>query len=250
MTRFQTITDLAVDNAMPESWVDAVRINVAYLTVAGSDLTSGSTINPTAGFHKVTGTTTINNIVDLSGASKGQPLMLYFTGSLTLHHNGGGAGQLFLPGLADRKTIAGDVIEFVYDNTGDQWVMISDKLVSAMSQLAADVTATVAGTFYDTATLSLTPGTWLLFGCFTAGFANHVWTAKITDGSTVGASQEAGVSGSVQGFMSLFCRVVITSTTTWKLQVANTVGGGVIKAATVTSGQGNNATTLVAVRVQ
>jgi len=249
VTRFQTVADLAVDNALPESWVDAVRINLAYLTVAGADLTSGSTINPTAGFHKVTGTTTINNIVDLSTATKGQPLTLYFTGALTLHHNGGGAGQLYIPGGNDKVTSPNDVIHFVYDNAGDQWVMVADKLYSSQSQLAADVTATTSGTFYDANSLSLTAGTWLVFAVATVTTGNGKVSGKLWDGgSNVYASAESADTETENVIIS---RIALTATTTVKHSVTRTGGTTlVIKAAMPDQGQGNNATTMVAVRVQ
>jgi hypothetical protein len=249
VSRLQTVTDLNVGDALPESWVDAVRINLAYLSVAGADLTSGSTINITAAFHKVTGTTTINNIVDLSGATKGQPVALHFTGVLTLHHNGGGAGQLFLPGAADKQTVAGDVIQFVYDSSGDQWIMVSEKLVSSMSQLAVDVTMTTGATWYDGPSLALTPGTWLLTAVLTYVANNRVMTGKIYDGGgTVAASVEMGQAGAVQEFVVMTARVVIAATTTWRAALQANGAGCTIKAACVTAGAGNNASTLIAVR--
>lgn len=250
MSRYQTITDLAVDDALPESWVDAVRINVSHLTVAGADLTSGSTINVTASFHKVTGTSTINNIVDTSGATKGQPLRLWFSAPLQLTHNGGGAGQLNLQGASNKAVSANSIVSFAYDSAGDQWVELASPHVSLMSQLAADVTLTTPGTFYDGPTLSLTPGTWVLMASLQFAMNNRVITAKIWDGaSSTVVSLENGVSGAVQGFLTLVGRVVITAGATYKASATAAAGSATMLAAAATNGAGNNASTLVAIRM-
>ena len=122
------------------------------------------------------------------------------------------------------------------------------------NSLAADVPITVGGTFVDGPSLSLTAGTWLLDGNVTviqtANGANS-FVAKLWDGVTAIDSCEQWVTGNNQpAHLSLGGILTINATTTYKISVTNTAGvTAAIKAATVASPSGNNASTLVAVQI-
>jgi len=118
MPNLSPIANLAVDDALPEDWVDDVADDLNFLTVAGADLASATTIVPTHEFHKVTGTTTIRNI-DHAAEVAGQQLRLWFAGSLTIEHNGGGTGNIRLRTGVNRTTRPNEVLTLVFD--GSTW---------------------------------------------------------------------------------------------------------------------------------
>jgi len=117
MPRLVPVPDLSVDDAPYEGYFDALTTLLNYLAIPGADLASATTINPTASFHKVTGTTTVTNITDSLGAVAGQPLTLLFTGGLTVTH---GTGNIRLVGGASRTVAANALLSFIYDGTN--WI--------------------------------------------------------------------------------------------------------------------------------
>jgi hypothetical protein len=95
-----------------------LKTDIEYLTVAGADLASAATINPTAEFHAVTGTTTIDNLTDTVGAVPGQQVTLWIKGGpLTIRNNGGGTGNVRTASGLDVLCATNDTISFVYDGT-------------------------------------------------------------------------------------------------------------------------------------
>lgn len=123
-------------------------------------------------------------------------------------------------------------------------------------QLGADVTMVTAGTFYDGPTVTLAVGTWLLNGTVTIdgiGASGNI-TAKLWDGTTVAASTASitygGAANRENSSLTLTAVVVIAAgTPTWKISCTGDGNNSLIKAATPTSGAGNNASTLVAVKI-
>lgn len=91
-----------------------------YLTVAGADVASGSTVSISAEFHGITGTTTINTIADAAGDSfvAGQRLRLWIKGGpLTIANNGGGTGNIRTKSGSDRSCATNEIVCFTYDGT-------------------------------------------------------------------------------------------------------------------------------------
>jgi hypothetical protein len=110
--------------------------------------------------------------------------------------------------------------------------------------------------YYDGPAVTLSVGTWLLQGTVSldGNDASITHTAKLWDGTTVGASGHAltygGAAGRKYSSVALSCVVVVASgTPTWKISAAGNGGGGAILAAAPINGAGNNASTLVAVKI-
>ncbi len=126
----------------------------------------------------------------------------------------------------------------------------------AEASLAADVQLASSNTWYNGPSLSLEAGTWLLIGHITqirtATTAESIY-GRITDGTTHHASQQAyhpSASGSGAA-LSMSAIVVLTGTTTIKLQAATSAGAtsSLMKAATAANGSGNNATQITALKI-
>jgi hypothetical protein len=130
----------------------------------------------------------------------------------------------------------------------------SGSLTNASAQLASDVTMTTVDTFYDGPSVSLVAGTWLVTATATfvsaAGGAELV-TLKAWDGTTAFASTEGQTAAaSAPLSMSLVGVVSPGSTTTYKISAAWHAGATMtMKAATPNNGAGNNATTIVAIKI-
>lgn len=118
-------------------------------------------------------------------------------------------------------------------------------LAAVENNLASDQTIT-AGTYKDGPAVALTAGTWLLVGSITVASPSataHCVTAKLWDGTTVEASQEAAApsqGSSKVGYLSisLVGIVVLAAPATWKISATSTAAS-VIKAT-----PGDNATGL------
>jgi len=127
--------------------------------------------------------------------------------------------------------------------------------IAGLSTLTAQVPTDVAmgsiNTFYDGPSLSLTAGTWLLTASLsiTAGGSGGPLTAKLWDGTTAVASSHAQGGNGVLSNLALVAIVTVASTTTYKASVATTTGTATIKAAASNNPAGNNASTLVAVKL-
>jgi hypothetical protein len=120
--------------------------------------------------------------------------------------------------------------------------------------LSGDVTIVNSATFYDGPTVSLTVGTWLVQGTVTISDATAAGnqTAKLWDGTTVYASGESMVP-SVNGACAITLQavIVVPSTISYKISCASSHGtsNAKIRAATPSSGSGNNASRLSAIKI-
>ena len=116
----RTVPDKATGVTIPSThWNDYFKANLDHLLDAGADLASAAALPaPTHSFHRVTGTTTITSIT-ATGAKDGQPLILEFTGALTVTDG----SNLNLN--SNYVTQAGDVLFLVYDGTNWNEVMRS-----------------------------------------------------------------------------------------------------------------------------
>lgn len=127
------------------------------------------------------------------------------------------------------------------------------------SVLGSDLQLTNAGTFYDAASVVLTPGTWFVIGevdCVAPSMpSNTGFVAKLWDGTTAyDSGEQEGVSGTEAYVrISLSAIITVSVTTTIKLSVAcdrsYASSGAVAKAATHIYGSGNNATKLKAIQL-
>lgn len=93
-----------------------LRDNLKWIHDQGADLASGATLTLTTEFHKVTGTTQVDNIAT---PVAGHRAMLWFTGACPLRNNGGGTGNLRLVGGTDRTVSADTILHFRSD--GSVW---------------------------------------------------------------------------------------------------------------------------------
>jgi hypothetical protein len=105
-------TDLTISR-----WNSELAANINYLTVAGADLASATTITPTNEFHGVTGTTTIANLSPASPVAGQQVRLWIKAGPLTIQNQGGGTGNVRLLAGVDRVCNQNEVVVFVYDGT-------------------------------------------------------------------------------------------------------------------------------------
>lgn len=122
----------------------------------------------------------------------------------------------------------------------------------ASAFLSANVSMPSAGTYYGGPSLLLAAGTWLVLAgiVYYNGTANGQVTAKIWDGTTAATSQQGSISttGSPTG-ITLAALVTLTTTTTYKISVAGSSGGGALQAATLDNPAGNTACWIVAVQI-
>lgn len=143
----------------------------------------------------------------------------------------------------------------IIESDNANWFGLGGVPTRAYASLSADVALTTAGTWYDGPSVSLGPGTWLLWGHATceAGSSGSHFIGKIWDGTTAVGSAQANApnTGNATEVVVVSQPVVLTATTTYKLSVTPSVGGAsqLMKAATPAYGSGNHATTLVALRV-
>lgn len=137
-------------------------------------------------------------------------------------------------------------------------ITTSGTLAVSLSQqsafASADVTMTTANTWYDGPSLSLAAGTWLVFASANVGRTATTagnYDMRISTGTTHYASVQQYHASVANNWAALSCNgvAVLGATTTIKVQVAGTIGGDVLKAATPNNGSGNNATGLIALRV-
>jgi len=121
-------------------------------------------------------------------------------------------------------------------------------LAFASSVLAADVSITAANTPTDVLSLSLAAGTWLVWAQLQMDPAvNCQATIRLFEGSTVHGSANANTSQVWS--LTVMAVIVLSATTTVKVQAENNAASGHVRAAAVINGQGNNATQLIAVQL-
>lgn len=141
MARFTTVADLAVDDALPESWVDAVRGAVNYMTIAGATLSAlggSNTLTVTAEYHAVSvAAGNVDNIADASGAVAGQRARLLFTNAQTIRDNA--PGNIRTLNGSNYSAQAGELVVFQYDGANWHVGATSVGITSYVdSQLVAD----------------------------------------------------------------------------------------------------------------
>ncbi len=127
----------------------------------------------------------------------------------------------------------------------------------SVNSLGADVSLASAGTWYDGPQLTLAAGTWLLVASLTIAAMPTTargYTGRIYDGSSSLVSVESGVAAETtqSPALNLVLATVVVSAggVTYKAQVTPSgATAGSLKAATPDNGVGNNASTLVAVKL-
>lgn len=131
MSHLTAIADLNNGDILPESWVDAVRVDLNYTMVAGADLASAATLTITASFHKVTGVANIDTITDAGGQVAGQTVTLAFQGAATVRNNGGGTGNIRTRSGLSHVAQAGELMELAYD--GNNWIQLTTQVMQNAS---------------------------------------------------------------------------------------------------------------------
>jgi len=125
------------------------------------------------------------------------------------------------------------------------------------AQLGSNVAMTNANQYYDGPSIAaMANGTYIIIATVTVNGADNSteMTAKLWDGTTVIASAEfltyGGAAGRKYASVTLVGTVVISSgSPTWKISVAGNSSAGSILAAAVDNGAGNNASTIVAIKI-
>jgi Carbohydrate-binding module family 5/12 len=134
------------------------------------------------------------------------------------------------------------------------WSTAAGSLQTFSAALSADVALTTVGQNYDGPSLSLTAGTYELFG---AAFATRAGnggfvTVRLWDGTTVIAPGEIHTSGLASGqgiSIPLSGILTLAATTTIKISAQASAGGHIMRAATSSGGSPPGATYLNAVKV-
>lgn len=163
-----------------------------------------------------------------------------------------GAGAVGLPGVTfelDKDTglyrIAANTIGFATNgvermriNTtgvsvdgGATYLSAPFTIVTASNNLAAGVAMSVAGTYYDGASVSLTAGTWLVYATATVGNGANAMLikGKLWDGTTAYGSSKAYVATANQ-YVAVSMSALVTpgSTTTYKISVNSSSTSGTL----------------------
>lgn len=108
-------------------------------------------------------------------------------------------------------------------------------LSNSSNYVAADVTMTTAGTYYDGPSLSLAAGTWLLVGAvqiLAVTNAARTFQAKLWDGTTTISNavwQVDGTAAAGQGTLALSAIVAPGSTTTYKISATSSVNADTLR---------------------
>jgi len=119
MSRFAALATLNVNDALPDAWVDEVKVLHDYLGLAGADLASAGTITITAEYHRVTGSTQINTINDGSTQNKGQIVRLNLANGTTF----GTSGNITTITGGTSTYAAGTIATFMWDGTS-KWLEV------------------------------------------------------------------------------------------------------------------------------
>lgn len=137
MSRFAALATLNVDDALPDAWVDEVKVLHDYLAIAGADLASAATLTITSEFHRVTGSTTVTTINDSVGSqAKGQLVRLNLVAGLTF----GTSGNITTITGSASPYAAGSVATFMWDGTS-KWLEVGSGDPIDASQTAAQKVA-------------------------------------------------------------------------------------------------------------
>ena len=178
MTRFAALLTKNPGDPFGLTNYTQLKTDHDYLVVAGADLASAGTLTITSEFHGVTGTTTVTNITDASGAAAGQQVRLWIKGGpLTIQNNGGGAGNIWTAIGKDTTYPTNAVVSFVYDGT--VWreahaslrpgaeldnVQITAPVNTGTSQTASTATTAITGNSF------VCDGSKILIEAFSAGW--------------------------------------------------------------------------------
>lgn len=178
MARLTTPAALNIGDALPDAWVDSVKAAVDYVAIPGADLASAATLSITSEFHKVTGTTTVDNITDAAGAIAGQQVRLLFTGAnISVRHNGGGTGNIRLVGGLHAGFVVGEILHLIFDGTNWYELARTPAHVSGEGGILWSGSGVPAGYLRE-------DGSAILRATFAALFANIGTIHGVGDGST------------------------------------------------------------------
>jgi hypothetical protein len=117
--------------------------------------------------------------------------------------------------------------------------------------MGADASIGSTNTFVDGPSVTLSTGTWMLFGSVLVASAitSGAVTAKLWDGTTVESTALADYGNNGDVYLYVAGKVTVSGTPTWKVSVAaNAVSTTAIKAAARINGAGNNASYLLALQ--
>ncbi len=197
-------------DAIGTSLDDYLRTIQAILKVqfsTGTTLASASTITPLAdgNYIQVTGTTSITAIGS-TNSWNGRVIVLRFAGALTLTHN---ATSLILPGGANITTVAGDVLGFVQESSGN-WRCIFYQPSGGYQAYDADLAAIAALSPAQGEILYYNGSAWTKLAVGTSGqflktqgaAANPIWDSPSSAGITV-ATVQATTSGTAFDFTGI-----------------------------------------------
>lgn len=165
-----------------------------------------------------------------------------------------GTPSISLEALTDASIISasnGDVLTWVSaDSKWENKPLSAVSLTSQQAQLSSDVSVTSTNTFFDGPSLSLVAGTWLLIAHLTIAWngGNAQITYRLWNGTTTAATLE-DANGNTNEGNGIHAIITIASTQTWKVSIASNASGLLIKAATPHNPQGNNASTLSAIKL-
>jgi hypothetical protein len=129
---------------------------------------------------------------------------------------------------------------------------------ASVNQLSGDVTMTTGGTFYDGPSLTLAAGTYVLIGTVTVDGNNlsaatqnvaQLWDGTTVAGSTEGIAYAGATNRDICSLTVVGLVVIASGTPTWKISATANANGSILRAATPDSGSGNNASTLVALKI-
>lgn len=132
------------------------------------------------------------------------------------------------------------------------WVQVGGvvSLTTVTAQLSSDTTMSSANTFGDGPSISCATGTWAVTSsCCVQGGSNGGVTGKLWDGTTVGSSGYTGVGAENYTHMALSWVFTPGSTTTYKFSATSSNASGAIKAAAANNSAGNNASSIVGIKV-
>lgn len=219
----QNITDTSTWDATIAD-LNAIAIDTTALsrrisllnTIQGANIASADTINlltATGNYVNVTGTTTIRGLSPTASGNAaliGARRVVQFTGALTLTYN---ATTLILPGSANITTVAGDVVEFVYEGgvswrcinyakrtwTGTGGMMLAASPTTTGTLTAAAITA--SGTLTANGTLTLTGPTTASTAAFATGAnaSTVLKTVNIGTGGAAGSTTNINIAPSATG---------------------------------------------------
>lgn len=134
-------------------------------------------------------------------------------------------------------------------------IVVGATLTTLSSKLANNVNMASTNTWYTGASVSLTAGTWIVFGTITLNrntTTAQQYQVRIFDGTTAHASgqqYQASVTNAPV-VITLHAVIILTGSATVSIQAASSTStANTILAATLANGQGNNATQINAIKV-